>query len=193
MRDEFRTASAPSLRSRLVSRQGEGAEDAPPTLFGHFSMFNSWTLIDSAFEGRFLERVAPGAFARTIAEDRSRMRVLFQHGRDPVVADKPLGVIETLREDDIGAAYTVRMLDTRYNAELIPGLKAGVYGASFRFQVRRENVDQSPGVSSYNEHGLPERTILDARVLEFGPVTFGAYDTATAGVRSLTDRFRVER
>jgi hypothetical protein len=56
--------------------------------------------------------------------------------------------------------------------------------------VVRENLDQAPRASAYNPNGLPERTITEARVLEFGPVTFGAYDAATAGVRSLTDRFR---
>lgn len=43
--------------------------------------------------------------------------------------------------------------------------------------------------SDYNEAGLPERTITEARVLEFGPVSFPGYEGAVAGVRSLTDRF----
>lgn len=191
MNDEYRSASAPTFRQ--LRRPAEGGAEDTPTLHGHFSVFNSWTEIDSVFEGRFLERVAPGAFASTFAEDRGRMRVLFQHGRDAMVGDKPLGPITTLREDELGAAYEVRMLDTAYNAELLPGLRAGVYGASFRFQVVRERLDQKPPVSSYNPKGIPERTIEQARVLEFGPVTFGAYDAATAGVRSLTDRFAVER
>jgi hypothetical protein len=55
--------------------------------------------------------------------------------------------------------------------------------------VVRENLDQAPRASAYNPNGLPE-PITEARVLEFGPVTFGAYDAATAGARSLTDRFR---
>jgi HK97 family phage prohead protease len=158
-----------------------------PTLFGHFSRFNEWAEISSAFEGNFLERVAPGAFAHTLAHDRGRIRVLFQHGRDPQTGDKVLGIPTTLREDEQGGAYEVPLLDTTYNRDLTPGLRAGSYGASFRFRVTREHVVQSPDASSYNPTALPERTIQEAKVMEFGPVTFPAYEGATAGVRSLTD------
>ena len=96
-----------------------------------------------------------------------------------------LGVPTLLREDEQGAAYEV--LDTTYVADLLPGLRIGAYGASFRFKVLGEDVDQKPNRSTYNPLGLPERTIREATVMEFGPVTFPAYEGATAGVRSLTD------
>ena len=116
-----------------------------PTLHGHFAVFNRWAEIDSLFEGHFLERIAPGAFAHTFAADREAMRVTFQHGRDPYLGDKPLGPIETLREDRVGALYEVPLLDTHYAAELVPGLRAGTYGASFRFRVLRQEIDEEPG------------------------------------------------
>jgi HK97 family phage prohead protease len=164
-----------------------------PTLAGHFAVFNEWTEVDSVFEGRFLERIAPGAFAKTIAEGKAGMKVLFQHGRDPQIGDKPLGPIRSLVEDKTGAAYEVPLLDTSYNRDLLPGLKAGLYGASFRFKVTREDFNDTPKRSAYNPDGLPERTITEAAVREFGPVTFPAYSGATAGVRSLTDEFLFER
>lgn len=185
-------ADLPGLELRAVSGDGTDASpDAMPTLTGHFAVFNRWTEIDSFFEGNFMERFAPGAFKKTFAEQRDRMRVLFQHGRDSHIGDKPLGPIETLREDDTGAFYEVPLLDTEYNRELIPGLEAGLYGASFRFRVVREEIDAEPGVSKDNPAGLPERTIREAQVVEFGPVTFPAYDAATAGLRSMTDDFIV--
>lgn len=184
MSDCFRSASAPAIRSSS-SPPGGGAGE--PTLYGYFSRFNEWTEINSTFEGNFLERIAPGAFARSLAHDRNRLRVLFQHGRDPTIGDKVLGIPSLLREDELGAKYEVPLLDTSYNADLIPGLKAGAYGASFRFKVVRENIDKTAPPSSYNPTGLPERTITEAKVMEFGPVTFPAYEGATAGVRSLTD------
>lgn len=178
-------AGAASLRAA-----GDGAR---PVLFGHFAIFNRWTEIDSWTEGHFMERVAPGAFAQTFAEDRAAMRVLFQHGFDPQTGDKPLGPIDVLREDAIGGYYEVPLLDTLYVAELVPGLAAGVYGASFRFRTLREHVDQEPGLSDHNPLGLPERTVLQAVVPEFGPVTFPAYPDASANVRSLTDWWRREQ
>jgi HK97 family phage prohead protease len=156
---------------------------------GHFATFNDWAEISSTYEGHFMERVAPGAFKKTFRENRDRMRVLFQHGQDPQIGDKPLGPIETLREDETGAFYEVPLLtDTAYVRELLPGLRKGLYGASFRFSVIKERFDTDAKVSTHNPLALPERTIQEAKVMEFGPVTFGAYDTATAGVRSLTDR-----
>jgi HK97 family phage prohead protease len=158
-----------------------------PTLHGHFAVFNRFTEIDSWMEGNFMERIAPGAFKKTFREQTPK--VLFQHGQDPQIGDKPLGPVEMLSEDSTGAAYEVPLLDTAYNRELIPGLEAGLYGASFRFSVVREEIDEEPEPSDDNPRGLAERTIKEARVMEFGPVTFPAYDDATAGVRSLTDRF----
>ena len=172
---------------RTTGQRAAGAEgDAPSTLTtltGRFATFNTWAEIDSLFEGHFLERVAPGAFARTFLEDRAAMRVLFQHGRDPSVGSKPLGTIVTLREDAVGAYYEVPLFDS-VPALVMDGLRAGQYGASFRFRVDRDELAERPRASAYNPAALPERTILQAHVYEFGPVTFPAYQGATAGVRS---------
>src|SRR6266702_2908415 len=67
------------------------AESGMPTLFGHFAVFGRWTEIDSVWEGQFMEQLAPGAFKKTMAENRSNMRVLFNHGKDPAIGDKVLG------------------------------------------------------------------------------------------------------
>lgn len=169
------------------------ADTGMPTLVGHFTRFNEWTTIDSFWEGRFLERIAPGAFKKTFKEQKDSLRVLFQHGRDPQVGDKPLGPIKTLREEPVGPYYEVPMLDTEYNRELIPGLEAGLYGASFRMAVVREDIVKEPERSDHNPDGIPERTIKEIRLFEFGPVTFPAYPNATAGVRSLTDDVILEQ
>ena len=174
-------------------RANESDPEALPVLEGHFSKFNEWTEIDSVYEGRFLERIAPGAFKRTIKNNLERIRVLFQHGQDPQIGDKPLGPIEELEEDEQGARYKVPLLDTSYNRDLIPGLKAGLYGSSFRFSVVKEELNTKAKRSAHNPDGLPERTIQEARLFEFGPVTFPAYAGATAGVRSLTDAYTLQR
>jgi HK97 family phage major capsid protein/HK97 family phage prohead protease len=183
-KDNVFRAVYPGLELRSEEQEGG---DERPILSGHFARFGEWTEIDSVWEGRFLERLDPGAFKKTITENRNGMRVLFQHGQDPQVGDKPLGPIRELREDEDGVYYEVPLLDTSYNRDLEPGLRAGLYGASFRFSVVKEEFDSKPKRSDYNPDGLPERTIKEARVMEFGPVTFPAYAGATAGVRSITD------
>lgn len=173
-------------------RLGEETRDGGPSggevLTGHFAVFNQWTEICSMWEGEFLERFVPGAFKKTIRESGDSMRVLFQHGRDPYIGDKPLGAIDRLEEDEVGALYEVPLFtDASYVRDLLPGLRAKQYGASFRFGVVREEWVNEPKVSDYNPRGLPERTVREAYVTEFGPVTFPAYPGASAGLRSLTD------
>lgn len=163
-----------------------------PVMYGHFAVFDTWTEIDSAFEGNFMERIALGAFEKTFTERAGQVRVLFQHGKDPQVGSKVLGEPSVLREEERGAYYEVPLLDTSYNRDLLPGLRRGLYGSSFRFRVMREQIDRKPKRSEFNPEGLPERTIKEVELHEFGPVTFPAYASATAGVRSLTDEFLLE-
>jgi len=169
----------------------EGEADNNPTLFGHFAVFDSWTEINSVFEGNFMERIAPGAFRKTFKENRDRIRSLFQHGADPQIGDKPIGRIEELHEDSDGAYYEVGLYDGL--PELVmDGLRDGQYGASFRFRAIREDLVEAPEASEHNPRALPERTLKELRLFEFGPVTFPAYADATAGMRSLTDHFAFE-
>lgn len=170
-------------------RDASSADDGLGLMTGEFSRFNEWTEINSSWEGNFLERIGPSAFDKTFAENRNNMRVLYDHGHDPSIGNKPLGPIRDLRSTDTGAYYEVPLFDTSYNRDLLPALKAGQLGASFRFKVVREDWNKTPERSEFNPRGLPERTIVEAKVMEFGPVTFPAYAGASAGVRSMTDEF----
>lgn len=185
---ERREALRAQLPGEWEFRSAEGV-DGLGILAGHFAVFNRWTEIDSFWEGRFLERISPGAFTKTIKENQANMRVLFNHGKDPSVGMKILGPIRNLDQDEEGAAYEVVLSDTSFNRDLLPGLRANQYGASFRFQVIREEVNEEPERSKENPDGIPERTITECRVSEFGPVTFPAYADATAGIRSLNGEY----
>jgi phage head maturation protease len=172
-----------AIREATRDDTGDAGATETPTLFGHFAVFNEWTEIDSMFEGHFLERIAPGAFKKTFAEGRDTIKVTFQHGQDPFLGDKVLGKIDALEEDAIGARYEVPLF--RGLPELLmEGLRADEYGASFRFRMMRELFDEEPDVSDHNPRGLAERTLKEVQVPEFGPVTYPAYASATAGVRS---------
>ncbi len=160
------------------------------TLVGHFARFNEWAEIDSYSEGHFLERIAPGSFVRTLAEDR--IRVTLNHGKDPDLGDKPIASPDVLREDPEGAWYEAPLLDG-VPLLVVSGLRARQYGSSFRFEVIGEDFDRGAKRSDYNPQGLPERTITEARVHEFGPVTYPAYEGATAGLRTLWTPARRQR
>lgn len=198
------TSAAP--RDNLVralpnhgSEWRESADSPMGQLYGIFSEFKSWYPVSSAYEGDFVERVMPGAFTDTIKQDRANMRVLFDHGQDPSLGNKPLGQISTLREEANGPYYEVSLYNTDYNREQIVPLLRGellsgkttgsALGSSFRFQVQDDQWNMKPKASKSNPNGLPQRSILKARVFEFGPVCFPANPGATAAARSMTDEW----
>lgn len=145
-------------------------------LEGYAAVFNEDTFIDS-WEGRFVERIAPGAFAKTLKDRGGKVKVLFNHGFDPSIGDKPLGKPRRMVEDRRGLKVEVPLDDTSYNRDLVALLRSGALdGMSFRFSVVREDVDNSDDV--------PVRTLREVKLYEFGPVTFPAYEATTAGVRA---------
>lgn len=179
----------PVVRQNPAKVEARQDEDGPPTMVGHFSVFDSWYEVNSIFEGHFLERVAPGAFKKTFAErGTDGIKVTFNHGYDFTMGDQVLGVASELREDDTGAYYEVPLL--RGVPDLIvSGLEAGAYGSSFRFRVIKDEWNDAPEPSEHNPRGIPERTIKETDTREFGPVTYPASPEATAGIRSGTDEF----
>jgi HK97 family phage prohead protease len=176
-----RSGGSASVRVSQAALAGQ-APSAAVTLAGHASVFNEWTKVSSVREGEFLERVEPGAFANTIRSRRDQVRVLFNHGHDPYIGSKPLGPLAELREDSVGLFYQVPLLDAEYTRQLVPALRAGLLGASFRFSVTRDRFVESPGRSAHNPHALPERSLVEVELFELGPVTFGAYPSASAGI-----------
>jgi HK97 family phage prohead protease len=180
-------AVMPGVELRSETRE-DGTESN--TLFGHFARFNSWTEINSFIEGNFIERVAPGALRKTLKEGRPK--ILLNHGMDPMLGDRVIATLNRAEEDDDGGYYEARLFDG-LDPVLLAGLRAGEYGASFRFNVVRDEWDDNPERSESNPKGLRERTLKEVRVSEFGPVTFPAYADATAGVRSMTDEIVLGR
>ncbi len=88
-----------SSRLELRDDSGDGR-----TLHGYLAMFNEPTTINS-WEGRFVEKIAPGAFKKTLSESRDRVVALFNHGMDPSIGDKPLGRFQVLEEDELGLRF----------------------------------------------------------------------------------------
>ena len=182
-------ATAP--RTRAVSRATSvpAAADAQPTLYGHFAVFNVWSEIESFWEGNFMERLVSGSLKQTIKEDRAQMRITLNHGRDPQLGNKVLARIEELREDSVGAYYEAPLY-AGIDQLVLAGLRDDAYGASMRFYVMAEEFVEKPKPSSYNPRGIPERSLTQIMVEEFGPVTFPQYPQATARVRSLVPQIK---
>lgn len=175
---EFRAADPEATDGRLG------------TIFGRMANYNTWAEVRSRTEGHFMERVAPGAFTKTFAENRSRMKIIYDHGQDAHIGRNSLGPLEDVIDDSTGIDYSGGLIDTDYNRNRIqPQLRAGVLGSSYRFDTVKDSWKQNPGRSAWNPSGLPERTVIEAKVIELGPTPFPTYDGTSAGVRSLTDEY----
>lgn len=187
-----RSAGASAIPLRGVAaafREDQTDTDVPDdgrlgTLDVRFSPFNAWYRIDSFWEGSFMERTVPGAFKKTMREQGpAGIKVLFNHGGDLNIGDKVLGVPSRAEEEADSPVLEVPLLDTSYNRDLAPGLRAGAYGSSFMFEVLRDKWDHEPEPHDANPDGIPERTVQEVRLFEAGPVTWPANPAATASLR----------
>ncbi len=151
-------------------------------LTGYPSVFSEWTEVASQREGNFLEQIAPGSF-RSAVQDPQSVKIMFAHGRDPFLGERPLGVINVLREDARGLYYEVDLVPTAGNRELLPLLENGLLGASFRFTVTDEQFNPRPARSAYNPRGIPERVVTNVHLIEAGPVVHGQYPSASSSIK----------
>jgi HK97 family phage major capsid protein/HK97 family phage prohead protease len=195
------TAPARALPSRLCQRAVEFRATMPTeggstgdgrTLEGYAAVFDAPTEICEWY-ATFTEVMAKGAFTRSISQ---RMPVLqFDHGRDARTGTVPIGAISDLREDAEGLFVSARL----YPNEVVEPIRQAIEGQSitgmsFRFRVIRDKwTDPDGNVLSGDDllEALFEggdgmtRTILEADVLELGPVVFPAYETTSVSVRSM--------
>jgi len=176
--DLIRMTTLPEGELRL---DGEG--DQGNTLVGYPIVYGNWTEING-WEGHFMEQIAPGAPDRHLKTHRDKVKVLFNHGMDPTIGDKPLGKPTIIESQKRGLYTETPLVETSYNEDLRALLQAeAIDGMSFRFNVQREDWVDEPDTTEQNPRGLPERTIRELKVFEFGPVTFPAYEATTAGIR----------
>lgn len=144
---------------------------ALPLIVGHPSVFNQETDIG----GWFIERVAPGAFARTIGE--SDIRALFNHDANLVLGRNRAKTLR-LSEDDAGLKMEITPPDTQMARDLIVSLERGdISGGSIGFRAMKQEWDESGDILI--------RTLLDIELYDVSPVTFPAFPQTDVGTRSL--------
>lgn len=174
----------------------ENADNDGRTLEGYGAVFGAPARIDS-WEGKFEERIAPGAFSKTLSERTPIMQ--FNHGRDPRVGSVPIGKITEIREDERGLYVKARLFDNATVEPVRQAIEGGaINGMSFRFEPVREEWRDGNGnlvrpeelsgllYNSASRGGL-QRTLKEVRMAEVGPVVTPAYSATTVGVRSMDD------
>lgn len=174
------------------------------TLTGLAAVWDSPTEIDS-WEGTFTETIRKGAFRKTIREQTPVLQ--FDHGRHPLVGSIPIGRIDDLQETDAGLEVTARLSDNWLIEPVRDAIRdKAVNGMSFRFTVVREEWRDNAGkliqpgdldqlLWMPGDRGPLQRTLIELKCPELGPVVFPAYTDTVVGVRAreVADALAVDR
>jgi uncharacterized protein len=126
----------------------------------------------------FIERIAPGAFGKSLRQRSKDVRLYVNHNSDMVLASKRSGTLR-LTEDGVGLRVEADLPDTTAARDLRALMQAGVVSTmSFGFTVPR-------GGDKWNGDGS-ERVLTGINLHEVSVVTgFPAYPQTEAAVRSL--------
>ena len=167
--DEARMVALP------VTLRAADGDDKRPTLEGHAAMFDTWTQIGGDAWG-FMERIAPGAFRKSLDEDD--YRAFFNHDSNIVLGRKSAKTA-VFEEDEKGLRTVIYPPDTQHGRDVVTLIERGdVTGMSFMFRTIREEWEEPRG-----KDDLPKRTILEVVLYEAGPVTFPAYEATSISAR----------
>lgn len=171
---------------RLAPVRVETREDGSQYLVGYGAVFYSaddpgteyWLWSD------VVERIAPTAFDRAIAE-RHDARGLFNHDPDNLLG-RVANDTMAIAKDAKGMRYEIKVdpQDPDHQRVLRKIERGDLSGSSFAFYPTtitwKEEVKEG---RSYDV-----RIIEDLELVDTGPVTFPAYESSTAGVRSAEGR-----
>lgn len=155
--------------------------DGALVLRGHAAVFDALSLP----LGGFRERIARGAFAKTIRE--ADVRLLAQHDPATVMARTRAGNL-ALFEDERGLAVEARLNPADPDVQrLAVKVRDGLIDQmSFGFEVIRQEWSTEEVDDDWSEGEVPIRTIQEVRLWDVSPVTFPAYpdtDMELASVR----------
>ena len=144
------------------------------TAIGMASVFNS----TSQNLGGFVERVAPGAFTKTLQE--TDVRALFDHNSANLLGRKSAGTLR-LQETERGLAYEVDIPETTLGRDIATLLRRGdLRGSSFGFRTISDSWGET-------DDGYPLRTLNEVALREVSIVTWPAYESSEASLRSLAE------
>jgi len=146
--------------------------DEQPKIRGYAAVFNKM----SDVLGGFREKIAPGAFKKTLKE--ADVRALFNHDPNFVLGRTSSGTL-ALREDDKGLFMEIDPPDTAPARDLMTLIERGdVDQASFAFRVVKDTWE-------HEESQTPTRTLNEVVLYDVSPVTYPAYPQTSVDVRSL--------
>jgi HK97 family phage prohead protease len=143
-------------------------------LTGYAARFNSDSVEFPGYDKPWIERIAPGAFKRTLT-DQPDVYALVQHDSSRAIGRTP-GTLK-LFEDENGLRAEIGLKDTTLGRDLLEQVRAGIIDAmSFGFKTRAQKWEEG------EKRDL--RTLLDVELFEVSAVIWPAYPETSIAVRS---------
>lgn len=153
-----------------------GGKERPKKLIGYAALFNTETEL---FPG-LRERIAPGAFTRTLAEGAD-VRALVDHDPSRIIARTKSGTLR-LKENSKGLRAEIKPSDTQAGRDILESVNRGdVDQMSFAFRAVKESWED-------HKDGTATRTLEDVDLFDVSPVTYPAYEDTTIAARALEMR-----
>ena len=143
---------------------------------GYAAVFNS----RSRNLGGFVEEIASAAFNDSRGRGWPDVLARYNHNDNMLLGTSRSGTLR-LSVDDTGFDYEVDVPESRADVfELVN--RGDVTQSSFAFRTVADDWGTS-------DEGYPLRTLVNVQLVDVAPVNTPAYPDATAGLRSLADKF----
>lgn len=144
-----------------------------PKLIGYAAKFD--TLSENL--GGFVEKIARGAFQKTLEKDD--IRALFDHDSRFVLGRNRAKTL-FLEEDETGLRVEITPPESRWADDLLKSVERGdINQMSFGFLTRSDRWDGLSGTET------PIRTLLEVDLLDVSIVAYPAYPDTSIALRSL--------
>jgi len=147
-----------------------------PRLVGYAAVFNKDSMPMAG--GAFVERIAPGAFKRSLKGDHD-IRAFDGHDQSKPIGRESNGTL-TLKEDEKGLRVEIIPPDTQVGRDIAENVRTGLLdGMSFGFTMEPEGVQWDFKVRPAVRH------IKDVNLVEVSPVAIPAFPDTSVALRSM--------
>lgn len=155
---------------KLTNIRSITTDDGLKRIEGHAAVFDQL----SEDLGGYREKIAPGAFTKTIGE--ADVRALFNHDPNFVLGRNKAGTLR-LSEDETGLKVSIDPPDTQWAKDLMVSIdREDITQMSFGFRIITETPETLDGETVY--------VVKEVKLYDVSPVTFPAYPQTDVSLKN---------
>lgn len=169
------------LERRAFAFEVRATKDESRRIEGYAAVFNK--LSEPLGYGGWRERIDPGAFTASLADNTRDIFGLWNHNSDIPLASRMEGTLE-LKEDEVGLAFVMDLDDTTWGQDAYKAIRSKrVRKMSFGFEALTTDWKL--------QDGEEVRILQKLSLWEVSPVVWPAYtDTSTEARSALDEIFK---